>query len=1093
MLKDIVIRSLASDAAYEQGLRLYRQQAVQKVTEVRAKPPCYAAEVRDRQMMQPVETQINLTRDGENVERYTCTCPAARSYIGACRHAVALMKAVQERQEGSGKRAEQQLFQYFAAAEKPFVGEKVPVYLLPRLQLRQEYGKVTPWLEFRLHSTRSYVIQNLQEFVHTVLQGGFWDFRRTQRVRTEQFVWADEVSRQLWHLLREAYEGEAALLSYSSAFQYFHALNKSYIFSGKAFKLTPASLRQFLQLMGGTSFELRIDGEEVGDVQVRTGNPPLAVAVEHTADGGRLVLQSEPGLVLDPDCRFIYQGGTIYAADERFARRARPVYQAFARTTRIRLPQTSLGRLFSQVLPAVEGTAEVHVAQEFQDEFLLVPLAVELYIEYYKDGIAVKPVFRYDDIAFNPLRELPAQPAGRVLVRDDKAEQRVRAIFAAYDFEVRADQYVQPDEEKSFNFLTEAVPDLPERVAVFYADTVLSKPVRPVPKVRTGVSINDENLLEFTFETRGLDVAELMDILHDYRQKRRYHRLKDGTFLTLQDQQLAALSDLVEHTGLQKSDLQEGKAVRPLAQALYLDELAQEDARLEIARSQNFRALVQKIRQPQTAPVPLPAGLTGTLRGYQVTGFNWLSQLAAQHLGGILADDMGLGKTLQVITLLLAQREQAQQEGRELPPSLVVAPTSLVYNWLEEVHRFAPGLQALVIAGSKKERLALLQAGLVQQCDLLLTTYNMLKRDIAAYQAQSFHFVILDEAQHIKNPETQNARAVKKLHAAGWFALTGTPIENTLTELWSLFDFLMPGYLGTHRYFKQHYEIPIVRERETEGAGSENPAVAQRALIDLQRHIRPFILRRLKKDVLTELPDKVETKLLNEMTTKQAKIYKAYFLQSQKEFAQTLKEHGVDGGRMRILAILTRLRQIACDPALFLESWEGGSGKLDQLDELVTDAIEGGHRLLIFSQFTQLLARIRERFTHLGVSSSYLDGSTPAKERLSLVQAFNAGEHEVFLISLKAGGTGLNLTGADMVVHVDPWWNPAVEDQATDRAYRLGQQRKVQVVQLITKDTVEEKIYQLQAKKKALIDQMIQPGGGGISQLTEEELRSLFQ
>jgi SNF2 family DNA or RNA helicase len=303
----------------------------------------------------------------------------------------------------------------------------------------------------------------------------------------------------------------------------------------------------------------------------------------------------------------------------------------------------------------------------------------------------------------------------------------------------------------------------------------------------------------------------------------------------------------------------------------------------------------------------------------------------------------------------------------------------------------------------------------------------------------------------------------------------------------------MPGYLGTHRYFKQHYEIPIVRERETEGAGSENPAVAQRALIDLQRHIRPFILRRLKKDVLTELPDKVETKLLNEMTTKQAKIYKAYFLQSQKEFAQTLKEHGVDGGRMRILAILTRLRQIACDPALFLESWEGGSGKLDQLDELVTDAIEGGHRLLIFSQFTQLLARIRERFTHLGVSSSYLDGSTPAKERLSLVQAFNAGEHEVFLISLKAGGTGLNLTGADMVVHVDPWWNPAVEDQATDRAYRLGQQRKVQVVQLITKDTVEEKIYQLQAKKKALIDQMIQPGGGGISQLTEEELRSLFQ
>ena len=549
--------------------------------------------------------------------------------------------------------------------------------------------------------------------------------------------------------------------------------------------------------------------------------------------------------------------------------------------------------------------------------------------------------------------------------------------------------------------------------------------------------------------------------------------------MTLGEQQLSALADFVENTGLAKKGARDGeRALLPLSNAMYLDALARDDEDgLRLERSKNFRRIVRDIREPQDADtdVEVPETLAPVLRDYQVTGLSWLSSLAAYGLGGILADDMGLGKTLQVIAFLLAHRDEAA------PPSLVVAPTSLVYNWLDEIERFAPELRARVIAGTKKEREAAL-ASTGEDCDVLITTYNMLKRDIKEYAGRTFRYAFLDEAQHIKNPATQNAKAVKKLRAGGRFALTGTPIENTLTELWSIFDFLMPGYLLTHQSFKARYEVPIVRE--------ENP----RALKNLRRHVEPFILRRLKKDVLKELPDKVERRMMCEMTPQQEKLYRAWLLQGQKEFRALLKERGLDGNRMKILALLTRLRQIACDPALFLEDYAGGSGKLDLLEEIVGEAVEGGHRLLIFSQFTTMLAHVGERLTRVGVPYLYLDGSTPSLERLRLVKEFNgSGRAPVFLISLKAGGTGLNLTGADMVIHCDPWWNPAVEDQATDRAYRLGQQKNVQVVKLITKDTIEEKIYKLQQRKKSLIDQMIQPGETFLTKLTDEEIAALFE
>ena len=594
-----------------------------------------------------------------------------------------------------------------------------------------------------------------------------------------------------------------------------------------------------------------------------------------------------------------------------------------------------------------------------------------------------------------------------------------------------------------------------------------------MPKITAGVSVNDMDLLEVTFNMKDVDFAELLDILDSYRQKKRYHRMKDRSFVTLGDQQLRAIAELVENAGLKKKDLASGKLELPLSEAMYLDALAREDQGLQLSRSRRFREVVRGIRQPQEADYEVPVSLQPVLRDYQVTGFNWLSSLADHHLGGILADDMGLGKTLQVIAFLLARKQAGAK------PSLVITPTSLLYNWLEEIGRFAPSLEALAVAGTKAERAAQLQA--LAGIDVVVTTYDTLKRDMDLYQQQEFRYVFLDEAQHIKNPATQSARAVKRLPSESCFALTGTPIENTLTELWSIFDFLMPGYLGSQSKFKQRFEIPIVRAED------------KKAAAQLRQRVMPFILRRMKKDVLKELPDKVERKLIGEMTPQQMKVYRAYFMKSQRDFMREVSLASPGERRIKILAILTRLRQIACDPALFLESYHGGSGKLDMLEELIAEAIEGGHRLLIFSQFTTMLAHIAERLRRKGLAYFSLDGATPALTRMKLVREFNRGAVPIFLISLKAGGTGLNLTGADMVVHFDPWWNPAVEDQATDRAYRLGQRNNVQVFKLIMKGTVEEKIYELQEKKKSLIDQMIQPGENFLAKLTDEEIRTLFQ
>ncbi len=430
---------------------------------------------------------------------------------------------------------------------------------------------------------------------------------------------------------------------------------------------------------------------------------------------------------------------------------------------------------------------------------------------------------------------------------------------------------------------------------------------------------------------------------------------------------------------------------------------------------------------------------------------------------------------------IIPGQEQLLESTKNKRASLVVSPSSLSLNWQNEAEKFAKELKTLVIRGSLAERKKYINQ--IDEYDLVITSYDLLKRDIELYEEKGyqFRFIIADEAQYLKNSNTQNAKAIKKIKADTRYALTGTPIENSLAELWSIFDFIMPGYLFSYRTFKAMYETPIVKQED------------EKAMAKLRMLIEPFILRRNKKEVLTELPEKTITVLNNEMGEEQKNIYLNYLAQAKQELAQEIEINGYERSQMQILAALTRLRQICCHPGLFIEDYQEGSSKLDQCMEIIEEATNGGHKILLFSGYTSMFEIMEKELKQLNIPYFKLTGSTKVEERLELVNEFNENPKvKVFLISLKAGGTGLNLTGADMVIHYDPWWNLSTENQATDRAYRIGQKNNVQVYKLITKNSIEEKIYQLQQRKAELVDNMLNTKASFINKMTKEEIMNLF-
>ena len=769
-------------------------------------------------------------------------------------------------------------------------------------------------------------------------------------------------------------------------------------------------------------------------------------------------------------CSWVLTGGNLIRTEAEQGKLIRLLWQnQYEGRCLMEYPLKETERVIGEVLPYLKIRGAVEIGEELRKRLVRLPLKAEVYLDKEGKSVIATVRFLYGEIELNPFgaaeKKIALDKGEKLLLRDAEGEHLVLEILANAGFRVGKENIRLSGTDAIFDFVGDGVRRLQE-VSVVYLSRDFKRMIPRRPVLSGSMRMNGDKL-ELMLTRDGEPVDEILELIEALSRKRRYFRLRSGEFLDLND--LAGWQEAA--AGIYEAAVRDGNELNRDAillrayRAGYLTSML-ENSGLKIELDENVTELTETLKNGggEAAAPALAPGIA--LRDYQKRGYDWMFALDRMRMGGILADDMGLGKTAQIIALLQTTREA----GRT---SLVVAPTSLTYNWLSEFRKFAPDLSVTVLTGNGTQR-----AGLIRHftthgdMDVVITSYPLIRRDIALMKDYPFRFVILDEAQNIKNAGSVAAQAVKQLQADTRFALTGTPMENGVGELWSLFDFVLPGYLPGYNTFLRKYQ---------DGENAE----------DLLRRIHPFLIRRLKQDVLEELPDKMETTLTARMTPEQERIYRASLERLRPRIDQLMDEKG-SRGRIEVLSAITELREICCHPSLVMSDYRGGSGKEELLIELLPEMIRDGRRVLLFSQFTSMLKLLKRRLEENGFTTLYLDGDTPAGDRLNLTERFNQGEGEIFLISLKAGGYGLNLTGADMVILYDPWWNPATEEQATDRAHRIGQEKKVQVVRLITGETIEEQVVELGNRKKALFERLITPGESILSALTEQEIRNLF-
>lgn len=1048
------------------------------------------------------ETKVYQTRifiKGSQIYDYSCSCAEGNSFRGPCVHAKALQEAFARQQKAehtppvSTSPEIRMMIREYTNREVARIlseEEREPVYLHPYLQIRR--GEVL--LEARIGREKRYIVKNLLEFAQAVHSGKRVEYGKGMAFEHVPSAFAPE-SRPFLDLLLE--EADAYIRHYEE--MRGHAGLPLPVM--RALTLGSAARDRLFDLLEGKEVQTEDEKGAERVCRVERKDPRFPVEVEARGDGIAVTVPSALTSFRGEQRLYVADGLHLFGCSELYTETMGVFLEQMEQGGRecgsrkekreLLVGSRDIPLFYARVLEGMEALGILQSPEIDWEKYR--PEALKARFEFDSDSpdeLRLRPTLSYGDFTFSPLAD---EHVPREICRDVPAEfyiSRLITRYFSYWEDESGELVIRGDEEALYQVLSEGMPQFQEVGEVWLSESVRHLRVLPPPEVSMGVSLGG-GWLDLKIETAGIDPAELLQVLSEYRQKKKYYRMKNGEFLQLSGGGLQALDSLTADLGLTKSEFQAGEAKIPAYRAFYLDSLSGDGRMKLFQRDEAYGMMVRDLKTAQSVSYAVPAVLEKTLREYQKIGYTWMRTLARYHFGGILADDMGLGKTLQVIALLTAfYQEKTEQKaagnegsGSELPlPSLIVCPASLVYNWGQEFARFSPEIRVLLIAGTAKERQEQLEEQMRMEASegaqVIITSYDLLKRDRAAYLGRTFEYEIIDEAQVIKNAKTQGAKAVKEISANVRFALTGTPVENRLSELWSIFDFLMPGFLYGYRKFRERYELPIVKNQDPE------------ALTALRRMTGPFVLRRLKKDVLRELPGKEERIVYSAASGRQQKLYTASALKLKEALAGGAWS---GNGKLEVLSQLMRLRQICCDPALCFEDYTGESAKLETCVSLIASASAAGHKILLFSQFASMLERIQERLLQEGISSHLLVGATPKEERSRMVQAFASDEVPVFLISLKAGGTGLNLTAADIVIHYDPWWNVAAQNQATDRAYRIGQEKPVTVYKLILKDTIEENLLKLQNAKLALAAQVVSEGMVSLGDLSQNELMELFE
>ena len=1026
------------------------------------------------------EPEVVLYKNG-GIRDFYCDCGSFHDFCShgqMCKHIVALLlkySRVKDRQVKAASRIDS-LVHYI---KDSLVQEKVAKTLV-NLQVKfcmENMRGIVNSVELKIGENKLYVIKNMRSFLENIEQGSRDIEFGKNFTYSPDFHYFNDRDRKLLELLVEVYENDVKVrdgyyVSYGGGSKFL---------SGKKAYLTDTQMKRFLKVMQDGTMQAEIGSREYDEVSIVEGDLPLDFNLQVKKNSIMLKMDRSIPVPLNGEGDYFFYEGIIYKPSLAQKNIFKPFHHEIAssKTSSIKFSLEDGEKIASYIIPSLKKISRnIDIDKELKKNFHEEPLKLSVYLDKENDFAKAVIKYGYGNVELDPFNEQQKSSEGQVLIRDIDGEMNAVAVLKSFGFEEENKQFILKDEEKLVGFLTEGISKLQQLGEIYYSEGFKNIRVHSSSSIKSSVKLNSNDLLEFSFSIEGVEKTELSNILKALRQRKKYYKLKKGGFVDLDTKELKDIGNMIEYLNIKDSDLQKDKVELSKFNALYIDQNLKGNAMTYVERNKNFRELVNNIRDIGEMDYEVPANLDKIMRGYQKFGFKWFKTLASCGFGGILADEMGLGKTLQAISFIASECGEGAVNKK---PSLVVAPTSLVYNWKSEIEKFSPDLKALVISGSKDEREA--QRKAIEESDIVITSYPLIRRDIDEYRDMKFKYCILDEAQQIKNAASMSAQSVKEIKAEAYFALTGTPLENSLMELWSIFDFIMPGYLSTHGKFSKDYEVPIVKGKDPE------------VLKELNKKIKPFILRRLKSEVIKELPPKIEHKVVVEMTEEQKKLYAAYLAQVKEEIQDEIKQNGFNRSKIQILSALTRLRQMCCDPSIFVDNFQGESGKMLALDDIIEESIDGGHRILLFSQFTSLLKRIEDRFKSKGIEYMYLDGQTKSETRGQLVKEFNEGKGSVFLISLKAGGTGLNLTGADVVIHFDPWWNPAVEAQASDRAHRIGQKKTVEVIKLIARGTIEEKIYDLQEKKKEIIKNVIDDDKNEdflISQMSEEELKDIL-
>ena len=965
-----------------------------------------------------------------------------------------------------------------------------------RVMLRMEpllslLSSGTLLLSFRIGASRMYKIRDLEEFLNNMTRRQEMAFgKKTVLKMSPDYL--DETSLQWYRFFVAARKADQSLRdSLADAGSRLPEKPDSIVLSGY-------TLDNFLRTAEGRTMQLKEPRE--GSRQITVSGEPYSPHLDlkpdiHSETGaleGVILSGRLPRLFTGAETACCLAGDKLYILKEEMQEGLESLYQAASYQYRLnmRVGRIRMGEFYHKILPALRQIADIHEEDpDLINGYLPPEPVLTVYLDYDNGLVLCRPEAAYGREVFSMTdlidwNEKTSAAGTQDQYRDRDSEKRVlrqlETYFPHYDRTLRI-LYNDADDDLLFKLLDHGLDELLSLCEVRTTDAFRRLGMQKPVKFQMGISL-ESNLMNLSVTSRDVDEEELLNILDQYRKKKRFVRLRNGNFLKLENNEsVDRLSRMMEELHLSLRDMTAGKMHIPAYRSLYLDKMLEGQADIYADRDRHFRKLIQEFKTVSDSEYDVPGELESIVRPYQARGYQWLRTLDHYGFGGILADEMGLGKSLQTLAVLKATAEEEAEDETRPKLSLIVCPASLVYNWLEEVRKFTPDLRAAVITGTASSRAGQLrEIREKQNQDILITSYDLLKRDIQEYSDFQFRFEIIDEAQYIKNHSTAASKSVKLIHADTRYALTGTPIENRLSELWSIFDYLMPGFLYDYSSFRDELEKPIMKQGE------------EAALERLRRMVAPFILRRCKKDVLTDLPEKIEETHFAGMDSRQRKLYDAQVVQMRNTI-RSQDDSDFSRRKIEILAELMRLRQICCDPDLCFSNYRGGSCKTEMCMDLIRNLIDGGHKTLLFSQFTSMLEILQTKLDAAGIPYYLITGKTPKETRLKLVNQFNRDETPLFLISLKAGGTGLNLTGADSVIHYDPWWNTAAEDQATDRAHRIGQTNVVTVYKLVVKDTIEEKIIDLQNRKARLAEDILSGDAVSSSTLTREELLEILR